>query len=123
MRNIVQAPLVDSQKILLPPLHIKLGIMKQFVKALDQAGACLKYLNDKFQGLSDAKIKEGVFVGPQIRALMKDVNFEKLMTDVEKNAWQSFKNVVKGFLGNNKDEHYEILVKEMLKILKYLDVK
>lgn len=62
-------------------------------------------------------------MGLQIRALMKDVNFEKVMTDVEKNAWQSFKNVVKGFLDNNKDVHYKILVKEMLKSFKVLGCK
>jgi hypothetical protein len=33
-KNVVHASLVDRQKLLLPPLHIMLGIMKQFVKAL-----------------------------------------------------------------------------------------
>ena len=28
--------LVDPRKVLLPPLHIKLGLMKLFVKALDK---------------------------------------------------------------------------------------
>ena len=32
--NVINNPLVDPKKVLLPPLHIKLGIMKQFVKAL-----------------------------------------------------------------------------------------
>jgi len=33
----VQHPLlVQSEKILLPPLHIKLGLMKNFVKAMDK---------------------------------------------------------------------------------------
>ena len=30
-KNIVQAPLVNQEKILFLPLHIKLGLMKQFV--------------------------------------------------------------------------------------------
>ena len=34
-RNIVNVPLVNREKVLLPPLHIKLGLMEQFVKALD----------------------------------------------------------------------------------------
>ena len=29
-------PLVDRKNIIFPPLHIKLGLMKQFVKALDR---------------------------------------------------------------------------------------
>src|SRR5678816_4456324 len=31
-RNIVREPLVQRENIILPPLHIKLGLMKQFVK-------------------------------------------------------------------------------------------
>ena len=32
----INEPLVDRNSILLPPLHMKLGLMKQFVKALDK---------------------------------------------------------------------------------------
>ena len=35
-KNVIREALVDSKKILLPPLHIKLGLMKQFVKALNK---------------------------------------------------------------------------------------
>ena len=34
--NVVSHALVNLQKILLPPLHIKLRLMKNFVKALDK---------------------------------------------------------------------------------------
>jgi hypothetical protein len=54
-KNVVHASLVDNQKILLPPLHIKLGIMKQFVKALDRSRPCFQYLNIKFLALSEAE--------------------------------------------------------------------
>ena len=36
---------VDRKKIILPPLHIKLGLTKQFVKALDKDGDCFKYIH------------------------------------------------------------------------------
>jgi len=36
--NILNDPLVPPTKVLLPPLHIKLGLMKQFVKTLDKEG-------------------------------------------------------------------------------------
>ena len=42
--NIIREPLVEREKIMLPSLHSKLGLMKQFVKALDKNGGCLKYL-------------------------------------------------------------------------------
>jgi hypothetical protein len=33
-KNIAQESMVDPHKVLLPPLHTNLGLMKQFVKAL-----------------------------------------------------------------------------------------
>ena len=36
--------------------------MKQFVKALPKERPCFKYLTVKFPGLSDAKLKEGIFI-------------------------------------------------------------
>lgn len=69
VKNVTNAALVDPQKVILPPLHIKLGIMKQFVKALDKSSPCFQYIASKFPHLSDAKVKEGTFDGPQIRKL------------------------------------------------------
>ena len=45
--SIVRCNFVESSNILLPPLHIKLGLMKQFVKALPKDGQCFQYLCDK----------------------------------------------------------------------------
>ena len=36
------------------------------------------------------------------------------MTALERNAWQSFRNVVHGFLGRNKADNYENLVENLL---------
>jgi hypothetical protein len=47
-----------------------------------------------FSRLSDAKIKEGIFVGPQIRNVMKDSHFDGLLQGTENAAWNAFKNVV-----------------------------
>lgn len=114
-KNILRKNLVDPKNILLPPLHIKLGLMKQFVKALPKDGPCFKYLCQKFPKLSEAKLKEGVFVGPDIRKMMFDVTFETTMTINEKEAWVSFKQVVTKFLGNAKDPEYGTIVANMLK--------
>lgn len=75
--NVIHPPLVPASKVLLPPLHIKLGLMKQFVKALNHDGTCFKYLGEKFSGISDAKIKESIFIGPDIRKLIKDQILKK----------------------------------------------
>jgi len=40
-------------------------------------------------------LKEGIFIGPQIRDLIKDEYFDKPLQGDEKTAWDSFKYVVK----------------------------
>ncbi|XP_061421616.1 uncharacterized protein LOC133350847 [Lethenteron reissneri] len=62
--NVKWEPLVDPWKVLMPPLHINLGLMKQFVRAVDKESAAFKNLQDFFPKLSEAKVKTGVFVGP-----------------------------------------------------------
>ncbi|GBN98623.1 hypothetical protein AVEN_35122-1 [Araneus ventricosus] len=89
--------------------------MKQFVKALPKEGECFKYLCDQFPCLSEAKLKEGVFMGREIRKIMKDENFETKMETFERKAWESFKLVITSFLGNKKDPNYKSIVEEMIK--------
>jgi hypothetical protein len=112
--NIKAHSLVPSNKILMPALHIKLGIMKIFVKAMNKEGEGFKYLKQKFNKLSDAKIHEGVFVGPQIRLLMKDDHFEGLLNILERNAWNSFRKVSTQFLGNHKAQDYKEIIEELM---------
>lgn len=112
--NIVHEPLISREKIILPPLHIKLGLMKQFVKALDKNGDCFKYICQSFPGLSTEKLKAGIFDGPQIRNLMNNDDFINHMTQVELEAWTSFVSVVKNFLGNYKAKNYAEIVDKML---------
>ena len=113
-KNVVNAPLVSREKIIFPSLHMKLGLMKQFVKALDKEGCCFKYICDAFPGLSIEKLKAGVFDGPDIRKLIRDENFVSSMTVLESNAWNAFVAVVKNFLGNKKSSNYEEFVEHIL---------
>ena len=76
--------LIDAKKVQLPPLHIKLGLMKQFAKALPREGDGFTYLCRKFHDVSDTKIREGLFVGPNIRKLMNDENFDSCLGEAEK---------------------------------------
>jgi hypothetical protein len=41
-QNVINETLVARDRIILPPLHIKLGLMKQFVKALNKNGSCIE---------------------------------------------------------------------------------
>jgi hypothetical protein len=53
-------------------------------------------------------------IRPQIRDLIKDECFDKLLQGDEKAAWYSFKFLIKGFLGNIRAENYEDLVNNLL---------
>jgi len=94
-KNVLHPSLVNCDMIILPSLHTKLGLIKNFVKALYKNGAGFYYLKEKFPRVSDSKIKEGIFMGPQIRALIGVGKFEDLLSQIEKSAWKSFKSVVK----------------------------
>ena len=94
--------LVLPEKINLPPLHIKLGLMKNYVKSMDKTGLGFEYVRNTSPNVSDAKIKEGIFIGPQIRELMQGVQFDEDLNETERNACLSFKRICKDFLGNHK---------------------
>ena len=84
--NVLAPPLVERSKIVFPPLHIKLGIMKQFVKALEKDGDCFKYICMIFPGLTIEKLKDGIFNGPQIQKLINNANFCNFMNPAELSA-------------------------------------
>ncbi|KAF2361566.1 hypothetical protein FHG87_007676 [Trinorchestia longiramus] len=69
-RKVVSHLLVEPSNILLPSLHIKLGLMKNFVKALNREGGGFTFLHQKYQRKCVEKIKAGIFDGPQIRKLV-----------------------------------------------------
>ena len=85
--------------------------MKNFVKAIEDNHEACQHLKEKFPRMTDAKLKEGIFVGLRIRHIMKDNVFETKLTGLQQIAWNSLKAVVDGFLGSQKSENYEELVK------------
>ena len=52
-------------------MHFKLGLIKNFVKAMNQEEAAFTYLRRKFPRLSEAKLKEGIFIGPKYETLSR----------------------------------------------------
>ena len=74
----------EPRNILLSSVHIRLGLMKNFVKAMNQEEAAFTYLWEKFLRQSEAIFKDGIFIGPQIRHIIKDEFFEKLLQGDEK---------------------------------------
>jgi len=77
---------------------------------MEKTGCGFQYVRYKLPNVSDTKIKEGIFIGPQIRELMQDKELIEDLNDSERNAWLSFKKICKDFLGNHKAANYREVV-------------
>jgi len=70
-------------------------------------------VRNKFSNVSGAKIKEGIFIGPQLRQLMQEKQFDEDLNETEINAWLSFKRICIDFLGNHKGANYQDVVQDL----------
>jgi hypothetical protein len=61
-----------------------------------KTGHVFEYFRNKFPNESDAKIKEGIFIGPQIRELMHAKEFDEDLNETERNVWLNFKRICTG---------------------------
>lgn len=59
--SVVHEPLVLRDKEILQPLHIKLGLMRNFVRAMDHNSDAFNHLKTLFPKLTDATIEAGEF--------------------------------------------------------------
>ena len=98
----------------MPPLHIELDLMKNYAKGMDNTGRGFEYVRNKFPNVNNANIKDGIFIGPQIRELMQDKQFDEDRNETERNAWLSFKRICKDFLGNHKAAKYQDVVQDLV---------
>ena len=111
--DIVNIPLIPREKILLPPPHIKLGLIKQYVKAMELDSDAFHHMVSMFPKLSDAKLNAGTFVGPHIGRMPALSDLEEKMTYVEKKAWTLFCHTVHGFLGNQRSENFKGIIEDL----------
>jgi len=81
---------------------------------MDKTGCGFEYVRNKFPNVIDAKIKEGIFIGPQIKELMQDKQFDEDLNENERNACFSFKRICKDFFGNYKTGNYQDVVQDLL---------
>ncbi|KAK7792840.1 hypothetical protein R5R35_004415 [Gryllus longicercus] len=120
--SIDHLPLVPASKIILLPLHIELGLVKNFIRALPKDSDAFKSLKSIFPKLTAAKIDAGVFNGPQIRKLTENSAFSGMLTPVERRAWDATKKVIEDFLGNKRADNYQNVVSEMIAAYKEMKV-
>jgi hypothetical protein len=80
--------------------------------AMDQSRSAFKYLVEKFPRLSEATIKEGVSVSPQIRKFFGDDMFNSLLQGDEKKTLRRVWSGLKLFFGNIRAENYKELIEK-----------
>ncbi|GBM23497.1 hypothetical protein AVEN_153076-1 [Araneus ventricosus] len=61
-----------------------------------------------------------MFIGPQIKAVFRDEEFEKKQSEAEKAVWLAFRAVCTHFLGNKKAKNLEDLVRDMVKYFRVI---
>jgi hypothetical protein len=59
----------------------------------------------------------GALIGPQIRHLLKDPRFDLVLNSDGNAAWNAFRHVATGFIGNVKAANFRTLL-EMFKFLR-----
>jgi hypothetical protein len=97
-----------------------LGLIKNFVKALDVKVPEFTYLCEKFPKLTFEKVKARGFTGPQIRQLFKDQQFEAVLSDKVRAAWHFFEKVSNSFLENFKSANFIELVQDVMDSYEHL---
>lgn len=138
--NILKENLIDANDVILPPLHIKLGLMSQFIKTLvtkkkkktekgqqakrkrkeeeedeeEEENEPMKRIHEMFPKLTMDKINAGVFVGPDILKILKDRPFFETLSDQHKEALMALKDLTGNFLGNKRASNYVDLVQNFL---------
>jgi hypothetical protein len=68
---------VDKSKIYLPPLHIKLALIKIFVKVMDKESKGFAYLRKKLPKITETKMKK------EFSLVLKLNNYSKTTTLVQ----------------------------------------
>jgi hypothetical protein len=87
-------------------MHIKLGLIKIF------AIAVFGYLRQKFPNISDAKMKQWVFISHKLNNYLNDQDFSTKLNSTERRVQKATENTCRNFLGNKKEENYSANVQE-----------
>lgn len=137
-------PLVPPDRIIIPPLHIKLGLMRIFiVNALTTQPELMADLKEIFDKKTELKLSygvcffllirfkniaiflfhfQGIFDGPEIRKLINnDGKFVFALNEVNFRGWNSFKVLVHDFFGNRRAENYHQSIDELLSSFREMD--
>lgn len=87
------------------PIHIKVGIIKIFLKTLDHDSSAFKCVQDFRSKPFQGKIKVRVFTEPQIKKIRESKKLPKNLTSVEKAIDKRYVN----WYGDHQDENTQLM--------------
>ena len=67
-----------------------------------------------FPSIPEAKVNGGILVRQEIRTRLASEELKEQMSDLERNAWQAFKLIAEGFLGNHRRNDYAMVVSNLI---------
>ena len=94
-RNIIHKSLVGRDLIILSPLPIKLGLIKQLFQACGKDGGCFGYISKTFPGFSREKLNAGIFNGTQILNLVLNQTFVLPINAIQSATKRSYVSALK----------------------------
>lgn len=109
-KTTLRESLVNKKNIILPPLHIMLGLYSSFIKSVQNNEDLFEYLQSLMPHVSKAKHIDGILVGPDVRKLISDQTFYNFLDDEQAAAWESFVIFCNDFLcSSNRPVNYREL--------------
>jgi hypothetical protein len=90
------------------------GLIKISVKTMGKEIEGFAHLRQKVSKINKAKLKEGIFVGPQIEQLFKDHKFSTKLNVTVRRAREASENLCRNFLGGVKAENHRKVVQELI---------
>ncbi|GAB0086386.1 uncharacterized protein DMENIID0001_004390 [Sergentomyia squamirostris] len=121
--SVVQPNVVPPEKIMMAPLHIKLGLVKNFQKNLHKVESpAFDRYRDIFNFFTPAKQLECNLTGPQIRKIFGDGIFDGLLRPNERRGWTALQTVCSNFLGNSMSSNSGEIVGELMDSFRDLGV-
>ena len=104
--NVIKPPLIPPSKIILPPLHIKIGITTLLFKKTYNANPKARtVLDEMFSELGEKKLR-AIYDGPKIKRIFESEDLSLVLTEEKNVAFSSLKNVRENFLGNQRATNY-----------------
>ena len=81
---------------------------------MDKESEVFANLRKKFPKISGAKMKEGIFFGPQIAQILEDQDLSTKLNSSEIRAWKAYENVCRNFVSNEHAKNYTEIVQELI---------